>query len=160
MVHYILQSLNPGEDVEFLAPAGQFVLKDDSVEEKIVFVATGSGISAIRSMILDLLQSKQDKRQIHLHWGLRYAQDIFWEDEWHALETSFDNFHFDVVLSKAPEGWPLCQGHVNECLKHHYKDYSKTGYYLCGNTRMVKEVSEYLESNGASSNNVHYEKFY
>jgi len=155
-----LQSLNPGEEVNFMAPGGQFVIADDPVETKLVMIATGSGISAIRSMILDLLQTKLDKRPITLQWGLRYVEDIFWEDEFRLLEKEFENFNFDLVLSKAPHGWPLCAGHVTACLEKHYQDYTQTGYYLCGNQTMIQEVTQFLAQKNVAPANVHFEKFY
>ena len=155
-----LQSLNPGEAVEFMAPGGQFTLAADPTEEKLVMIATGSGISAIRSMILDLTQGKNDPRSITLHWGMRRVDDIFWEEDFRLLAQQFPNFHFDLVLSKAPEGWPLCAGHVTDCLRDHYQDYSRTGYYMCGNKRMIEEVSTFLKEIGVSHTNIHHEQFF
>lgn len=155
-----LQSLNPGEEVEFMAPAGQFTVASDPSETKLIFVATGSGISAVRSMILDQLQVKADPRRLHLHWGMRYAQDIFWEDEFRLLEKQFPNFHFDLVISKPPEGWPLCTGHVTDCLNHHYLDHPSAGYYLCGNHRMVEDLGAFLKSKGVPDSHFHHERFY
>lgn len=155
-----LQSLKPGDEVSFMAPAGQFVLVDDAEEHSLVLIATGSGISAIRSMVLELLQVKQDRRPITLHWGLRYAEDLFWEEEFRLLERTYDNFHFDLVLSKGPDGWPLCGGHVTDCLTAHYKEYVGTGYYLCGNSRMVQEVSTFLSDRNVEDSHIHHEKFY
>jgi ferredoxin-NADP reductase len=155
-----LQSLNPGETVQFMAPAGQFVVTDDPTEERLVFIATGSGISAIRSMILDLLQTRGDPRPITLHWGMRNVTDIFWEDDFRMLSGQFPNFHFDLVLSRAPDGWPLCGGHVTDCLQNHYQDYTRTGYYLCGNARMIQEVSQFLSEQGIDPKYIHHEKFF
>jgi phenol hydroxylase P5 protein len=155
-----LQSLNPGEEVTFMGPAGQFTLADDPAEQKLVMIATGSGISAIRSMILDLLQARNDQRQIHLHWGMRHADDIFWEEDFHLLEEEFPNFHFDLVLSKAPGNWPLCSGHVTDCLKNHYDDYQNTGFYMCGNQKMIQDVSGFLAQNGVDDSHIHHEQFY
>jgi NAD(P)H-flavin reductase len=155
-----LQSLNPGEEVSFIAPAGQFLIADDATEEKLILIATGSGISAIRSMALNLLQTKNDQRPITLHWGMRYVQDIFWETEFRLLEKQYANFHFDLVISKAPEGWPLCIGHVTDCLKSHHQDVSRTGFYICGNQGMIKEVSAQLMSRGVKEANIHHERFF
>jgi Na+-transporting NADH:ubiquinone oxidoreductase subunit F len=154
-----LQSLKPGDDISFSAPAGLFFLADNPDEQKYVMVATGSGISAVRSQILWLLQAKQFTGPVSLHWGMRYVQDIFWEDEFRMLERQFPNFHFDLVLSKAPEGWPLCTGHINDCLANHYQDYAHTGFYMCGNPKMIEGVSTLLESKGVNPANIHHERF-
>lgn len=155
-----LQSLNPGEEVSFMAPAGQFVISNDPTEEKLVMIATGSGISAIRSMVLNLLQTKNDPRPITLMWGMRFVQDIFWEEDFRLLETQFKNFNFDLVLSQAPPGWPLHAGHVTDCLVKDIQDFTHTGYYICGNQKMIEGVKTLLTSKGVLTTNIHHEKFY
>ena len=155
-----LQSLNPGETVTFMAPGGQFVIAPDPTEQKLAMIATGSGISAIRSMVLNLLQTKNDSRPISLHWGMRYPEDIFWENDFRMLEKQFPNFHFDLVLSQAPPGWPLCTGHVTDCLPKHYPDFSGLGVYICGNKKMIEEVSAFLTQRGVLPQNIHHERFF
>src|SRR3989337_3930102 len=71
-----LASLSPGDEAEFMAPAGVFMVADTEselgrAEEKLLFVATGRGISSILSQILDLLQTRKDKREMYLHSGMR-----------------------------------------------------------------------------------------
>ena len=129
-------------------------------EEKLLFVATGSGISAIRSQILDLLQTKKDKRQIHLHWGLRYVEDIFWEEDFREMAEFFPNFHFDLVLSRPPRKWPLCSGYVTHCVVAHHNDFSKLGAYLCGNGKMIVDMKKLLAEKGVSAEHIHVEKFF
>ena len=155
-----LQSLNPGEAISFMAPGGQFVMAPDPTEQKLIMIATGSGISAIRSMILNLLQTKNDPRPLTLIWGLRFPEDIFWEDDFRLLEKQFPNFHFDLVLSKAPPGWPLCTGHVTDCLQKHFPDFNGTGFYLCGNQKMIEGVKEVLTPKGVLPQNIHHERFF
>jgi NAD(P)H-flavin reductase len=160
-----LASLSPGDEVEFLGPAGQFVLADPSseigkAEEKLLFVASGSGISAIRSMVIDLLQTKQEKREMYLHWGLRHVEDLFWEEDFRELTEFFPNFHFDVVLSQPPADWPFCSGHVTECVTTHYDNFSNMGIYLCGNGKMIQDMQEIAKQRGVGKEHVHNEKFY
>ena len=160
-----LASLSPGDEVEFMAPAGQFVVADreskvGSVEKKLLFVATGSGISAVRSQILDLLQGKKDEREIHLHWGLRFAEDVFWEEDFRELAEFFDNFHFDFVLSKPPVNWPFCSGYVSHCVDTHHKDFSGVGAYLCGSGKMVDDMKKLLLEKGLAKEHIHTEEFF
>lgn len=155
-----LASLAPGDTVEFMAPVGQFGMATNPVEEELVFVATGSGISPIRSMILDLLETRGDKRPIKLQWGMRYVDDLFWEEDFRELAEMYDNFSFDIVISKPPESWPLCRGRVTDCLRAHRFSWHKTGFYLCGNKQMIEEVTSFVTAQGVSSTQIHREKFY
>jgi NAD(P)H-flavin reductase len=159
-----LASLAPGDEVEFMAPVGHFFIENSpeiaEMEKNLTFIATGSGISAVRSMILDLLEDKNDPRPIKLHWGLRYIDELFWEEDFRLLAESFNNFKFDLVLSRPPEKWPLCSGRVTDCLTKHSTDFSGTGFYLCGNQEMIKQVTEILLIKSVNKANIHSEKFY
>jgi NAD(P)H-flavin reductase len=156
-----LKNLKPGDEVKFLGPLGQFVVAPEPEKErKLLFVGTGSGIAPLRSMIRDLLEDKQDERRIQLYWGLRYVKDMFWVEEFRQTQRYFANFNFHLSLSKPPELWPLCSGHVTECVKTEVKLGSDWGVYLCGNQAMIKEASELVEKMGVPKEQVHFEKFF
>ncbi len=160
-----LQELRPGDEVEFMGPGGRFVITENTegtegTEEELWFVVTGSGISSIKSMILDLLVDKKDTRPMWLHWGLRYPEDVFWFTELAELAEEYDNFTFDPVLSKPNLGWKFCQGHVTECVVKHHTDFSGAAAYLCGNKGMIVEVSKILQDKGVTAERIHSEEYY
>ncbi|HAV15093.1 MAG TPA: hypothetical protein DCX25_02075 [Candidatus Pacebacteria bacterium] len=159
-----LGSLRPGDSVSFLAPVGMFGIESQETEigqqeKALVFVATGSGISALHSIILDQLQNKHDARKMVLYWGLRYTQDSFWIQEFQELEKTFSNFSLHLVFSQAGDDWTLCRGRVTDCLSvHPMVEYA--GYYLCGNGGMIKEVQQLLLARGVKQEHIHHEKFF
>lgn len=154
-----LENLQFGDTIEVLMPMGLFTIVDDPREKNLVFIATGSGIAPIYSMVQDLLQVKQDTRPITLYWGLRYVEDLFWQDEFERLSEVFPHFKFHPVLSKAVDEWPLCRGRVTDCLSVHALP-ADAGYYLCGNAPMIADVVALLEQKGVAKEHVHHEKFY
>lgn len=154
-----LESLQPGQDVHALGPLGHFVIANDPAEEQLVFVATGSGITPFKSMILDLLQVKQDKRPMTLYWGMRHADQLFWMDEWLELQEAFPNFKLHPVISQPIPEWTLCRGRVTDCLSVH-QFHEKAGFYLCGNQAMIEQVTKFLADKQVPSQNVHFEKFF
>lgn len=158
-----LSHLEPGAEVSFMGPMGIFTLakEEQAAKEKaLVFVGTGSGVAPLRSMILELLHSQNDQREIWLYFGLRHVEDIFWQEEFQEIDEAFPNFHFHLTLSKPSEGWPLCQGRVTDCLSVHELPVD-AGYYLCGNKAMVEDVSKLLiDTKGVPKEFVHHEKFY
>jgi len=157
-----LKGLRPGDEVSFMGPLGQFVVPEGSEvkEKKLLFVATGSGITPIRSMLLGLLEEKQDKRSMQLHWGLRHVEDMFWEEDFRRFHKFFDNFHFHLTLSKPPENWPLCDGYVIECIKTEVELGPDWGVYLCGNKHMIEEASKLVQEMGVPKEQIHFEKFF
>lgn len=152
-----LKSLQFGQEIEFLAPLGRFVLAEN--QEPIVLVAAGSGIAPFRAMVLDLLQNKQSQQDIALYWGMRYDEQLFWLEEFSQLMEAFKNFKLIPVISKPSEAWTLDQGRVTDALRVHGLA-EKAHYYLCGGEQMVIDTRSLLEEMGISEEQIHYEKFY
>lgn len=169
-----LKSLPTGKEIEFNGPFGNFTVKDEcvihhpsSINHQLLFVATGSGISPIRAMILDLLLIKKYQGPVRLWWGMRNQEDCFWTEDFDELEKDYPNFKWDLVLSSPPAEWPLHSGHVTK----HVLDYVKGQesrvksqeapcFYLCGNRFMIEEVSAKLAELGISKEHIHTEKFF
>jgi NAD(P)H-flavin reductase len=155
-----LKNLKLGDEVELLAPLGQFVVSEQ--ESNLLFVATGSGIVPLYTMICDELINKRNKSQMRLHWGMRSEEDLFWLDNLARLSLAHSNFVFDVVLSLPKEGWNLCVGHVQDCLRRDMAGSTvqdNWSDYVCGNPKMVSEVSQLLVELGMSKERVMYEKY-
>lgn len=160
-----LRKVEIGGEVELLGPLGRFVINVSTlarrhVGTKRLFVATGSGIVPIYSMICDLLINRGEQRPMRLHWGMRSEQSMFWFDNLERLSEEHPNFVFDPVLSQPSQEWSLCSGHVQDCLR---RDFAKglTGWegYICGNPEMVEEVGEQLYKLGMPGDRIHREKF-
>lgn len=156
------KNIQIGQTVEILGPLGRFVISDPSIgeAEKLLFVATGSGIVPIYSIINDLLINKHESRQIRLHWGMKNQTDLFWVDNFERLTEEYPNFVFDIVLSRPDESWDLCTGHVQDCL---VRDFPKglAGWegYVCGRPDKVMDISKKLQELGMAIDNINHEKF-
>lgn len=153
-----LRDIEIGGVVEVLAPLGRFVAEPS--ENKLLFVATGSGIAPIYSMVNDLLINQKETRQIRLHWGMRSEEDLFFVDNLARLSEEYSNFVFDIVLSRPSDNWDLCSGHVQDCLRRDFHDgVMDWEAYLCGMPAKVVDIASTLQDLGMSKNNIHYEKF-
>lgn len=168
-----LSNLKFGDSIKILAPMGRFTLDPatDTHSKPAVFIATGSGIAPFKSMLHELLQIKQARlvqdpdqqrfapREITLHWGMRYAQDLFWLEEMEEFMDNFSNFHFNPMLSQPTPEWNLSRGHVTDVLKISTLP-DDADFYICGSQAMIESVREILQGRGVSEARVHYEKFY
>jgi len=155
------QTIKLGEEVEILAPLGKFVIQEaGSNTNKLLFVATGSGIVPLWSMINDLLLNKHESRQMRLHWGMRSEEDLFWIDNLERLAETYPNFVFDIVLSKPSEKWELCSGHVQDCLMRDFpQGLTQWEAYVCGRQAVVMEIAAKLEELGMKREDIYHEKF-
>lgn len=162
-----LTNLSLGDEVNFDDPEGRFAVveeideKGELEEKELVFVAIGSGIAPIRSMILDLLGIRGEKRKIWLHWGLEEVKDMFWEEDFYQLTDDFDNFEVDIVLARPPmPDWKLCSGSVTDCLDDHHEGYGEKGFYICGGGDGVESVVDFLDEKRVGKDKIHVERYY
>lgn len=159
-----LQKLEPGDEVDVVGPLGKFVVSQshgDTVSQNLLFVATGSGIVPIWSMINDLLLNKKVLSPIRLHWGMRSEPDLFWMDNLERLAEAHPNFVYDVVLSRGGEDWALCRGHVQDCLGRDFGNGELAEWvgYVCGSQEAVRDVCSKLEELKMKKESIYHEKF-
>jgi len=156
-----LQNVKIGEVIEVLGPLGKFTTSNLILTNKLLFVATGSGIVPIWSMINDLLINRHEARSIRLHWGMKSEKDLFFVDNLERLAEEYPNFVYDIVLSKPGKDWDLCSGHVQDCLQRDFATSILSDWegYVCGNPSMVEEVCTLLPSLGMKLTSIHREKF-
>lgn len=150
------KQLEVGQTAEFRGPRGRFVCSNDV--QAYYFVATGAGMAPIMGMIREELEVKKSDKQIHLLFGVRNEDDIFWAERLALLKAAFPLFDYQITLSQPkPDGsWSGLRGRVTEHLLHHLVSHS---FYLCGSAAMVKDVREILLKNGVDGKQVHFEIF-
>lgn len=149
-----LPGLKPGDVITFRGPEGRFVVAQNQELPKI-FVATGSGIAPMRAMLADEL-SKPNNQSLHLLFGVRSQNDVFWKEEFGALAEKFKNFTFTLTLSQPVGAW---LGNVGRVTDHLSELPSEADWYLCGSLPMVKDVRSMLTGRGVSSKQIHFEIF-
>jgi NAD(P)H-flavin reductase len=150
-----------GQDVKFQGPYGAFVVRDDA-HAHLLFVGTGTGVAPLRSMILDLEKRGLGDRRVTLFFGVRFADDLMYHDEFLAFAARHpDTFTYIPTLSRA-EGtdWPGETGRVTGVIPRLLKDVEGTTAYLCGSKEMLKEVTEILVGLGMDRKQVKKEQFW
>ena len=143
-----------GSLLTFQGPLGKFTCSDKA--DGRYFVATGAGLAPIMGMIRDELP--KNGTEIHLLFGVRGEDDMFWMDRLEELKKKYEFFSYQVTLSqpKPNGGWAGLRGRVTEHLLHHLITHQ---YYLCGSAPMVKDVRAQLLENGIPSGQIHFEIF-
>jgi CDP-4-dehydro-6-deoxyglucose reductase, E3 len=153
------KKLAVGDKIHYLGPFGIFTFKPNDGAENILFLATGTGISPIRSLLDSVLKQKQLKIPTMLYLGLRFQKDIFWQDYFENLEKDFPNFKFKLVLSKPEPSWQGLTGHITDHIKLDYPDAKNCSAYICGNKEMIEEAKKILTEAGCPENRIYFEAF-
>ena len=148
-------SRKEGEIIQFGGPNGSFCLHEDP-KRNILFVATGTGIAPLLSMLYTLLERPFSK-PVTLFWGLRSEQDVYYQKELTSLAQQHANFSFVIALSRSQKTWSGAKGRVTQLVQK-IPSVENLAVYVCGNKRMVTEVVEIVQQKGDCP--VYREKFY
>jgi NAD(P)H-flavin reductase len=145
-----------GDDVCYTGPHGRFSLREESARD-LLFIAGGTGVTPLRSMILDLLERQVTKR-IDLLFGCRSERDLIYAEEFRHLESHYANFRYHVTASRETgSSWPGHRGRVTAALPELSLDVASREAYVCGPPEMVTDVIELLVRSGLDRENCHRE---
>lgn len=165
-----LANMQVGEVLTFQGPAGVFIYREQ--EREPVFLATGTGVAPMISIIADLLVTKQYRQNMHLFWGLKLKGDMYYFDELKQLSSQYPNFHFKMCLSRESElnalfseedskyciGGRIDKG-FETMVAATNQDKNNFNYYICGSKHVVEAVREYLQTQTIPAEQVFFEKF-
>ena len=156
-------SRKPGDKVMVSGPYGEFFIKP--TDNEIVFVGGGAGMAPMRSHIFHLFHTEKTTRKVSFWYGARSLREVFYEDEFRAIEKEFPNFKFHIALSEAkPEdNWTGLTGFIHKALLDNYLSKHDSPedieYYLCGPPMMNSAVTNMLDSLGVPEENVAFDDF-
>lgn len=148
-----LCALRVGSQVRISPPHGGFVLHPSEAAN--IFLAAGTGIAPIRSMI-HWLAGKNHPHPFYLLHGAKDAESLFFHDEFVHIAAQRQNFRYIPVLSRPHEGWRGAHGYV----QHHLHDLCREAApaYLCGPQAMVQDASHALSELGWPKHLIHHDR--
>jgi ferredoxin--NADP+ reductase len=116
----------------------------------IVMTATGTGLAPYISFLRSHLAEHKDIKMAVFH-GAACSWDLGYYSELKFVESAFPNFFYFPTLLKPDPAWKGLTGYIETHLEAGIlKDTGievepdKTHFYLCGNPRMVDNMSRYL----------------
>lgn len=159
-----LHELREGSIVSCTGPHGVFT-RDARFESPSLFVATGTGVTPIRSMIRAAIDARTTA-PLWLLFGARNEDDVVYGDEFRALADRDPLVRYDVTLSQGSAGWTgrrgYVQTHVPELLGQlqTLARTSEAHVYVCGLDRMVSTTRDLLRNElGLDRKRVHTERY-
>lgn len=156
-------SRKPGDKVTVSGPYGEFFLKQTKNEK--MFIGGGAGMAPMRSHIFHLFHTEKHQEKATFWYGARSLREVFYEDEFHAIEKEFPNFKFNLALSepKPEDNWTGYTGFIHQVI---FENYLKTHdapedieYYLCGPPMMNAAVEKMLFDLGVPKENIMFDDF-
>ncbi|MDR1526970.1 MAG: NADH:ubiquinone reductase (Na(+)-transporting) subunit F [Dysgonamonadaceae bacterium] len=146
-------SLKPGDKVRISGPYGDFHILD--TQREMLYIGGGAGMAPLRSQLLHLFHTlKTTGRRISYWYGARSKNEIFYEEDFRAIEKEFPNFSFHIALSEPlPEDhWTGYTGFIHQVIYDHYLAHHEAPedieYYMCGPGPMANAVKKMLDDLG------------
>jgi len=153
-----ISALAEGSEIKFMGPMGDFTLKSPLLKN-ILFLAVGSGITPIKSIIESELKNGS-RQNMHLIFGIRHIKGIFYKDFFKDLAKKYKNFEFTLALTQ-PESsdWKGKTGRTTEILKTMDIDPKNTSVYMCGLKEMIVDAKKALIEKDVPKENIFFENF-
>ncbi len=179
-----LPDLPVGATIQFHGPHGHFVLQEPITDS--ILVATGTGVAPMRAYLQWLFPAdgpdRSQGKEIWLVYGTRHETDIYYKDEFEALDRRIPNFHYMPTLSRALDSWPGLRGHVQVHITSIIEDRARRlgqtlpappvnpaipvadlsfdiYCYICGLNFMVSGVRDLLNGFGWNKKQIVFERY-
>jgi len=156
-------SRKPGDKVTISGPYGEFFLKE--TDREMMFIGGGAGMAPMRSHLFHLFHTLKTGRKVTFWYGARSVKEIFYEEDFRAIEREFPNFKFTIGLSEPqPEdNWTGPVGFIHKVIYDNYlskhPEPEEIEYYLCGPPMMNEAVNKMLYDLGVSKEMIAYDDF-
>lgn len=156
-------SRKPGDKVMVSGPYGDFHIKDTGSE--MIYIGGGAGMAPMRSHIFHLFNTLKSNRKVSYWYGARSLREVFYEDEFRAIEKKFPNFTFNIALSEAlpADNWKGMTGFIHQALLDNYlskhDEPEDIEYYFCGPPQMNSAVIKMLDNLGVPPENIAFDDF-
>lgn len=127
-------------------PMGTFFIRDNE-KENILFLATGTGIAPIKSILEHLSKSKGkfENKNLWLFVGARTENELLWNPSEVSMKQKLN---YIPVLSRASKDWLGEHGYVQEIIPKHNISLSNSQVYACGSKNMIDSAKYYLVEHG------------
>jgi len=156
-------SRKPGDKVTISGPYGDFFIKES--QKEMLYIGGGAGMAPLRSHLFHLFHTLKTNRKVSYWYGARSKREIFYEDEFRAIEKQFPNFEFNIALSepKPEDNWDGPVGFIHQVIYDSYlskhEEPEEVEFYLCGPPMMNDAVQSMLYNLGVPEEMIAFDDF-
>lgn len=156
-------SRKPGDRVTISGPYGEFHI--NPTQREMIYIGGGAGMAPLRSHIFHLFHTEKTNRKVSYWYGGRSLRELFYTEDFRAIEREFPNFKYNIALSEPlPEdNWTGYTGFIHQVLYDNYlskiAEPDEVEYYLCGPPLMNAAVLKMLDEMGIPDENIRFDDF-
>jgi ferredoxin-NADP reductase len=150
--------LRHGASVAVEGPLGSFTFPAHPRERRFVFIAGGTGISPLRSMLWHTLLAERDGKA-SLIYSVRSPEEFAYLDEFQRLEDEGRIEFRHTVTRATTEGWRGRQGRIDVACLDGVIEPGETLCFVCGPPSLVGDLRAQLAELGVSADQIRIEKW-
>ena len=152
-----LELAAPGTLIDVDGPFGTFRLPPEFDFVPLLFLAGGTGIAPLRSMLMDRL-ARPRLPDISVVYSARSPEDFAYRSELDAL-ASAGRVKLWLTVSRPEGAWPGRRGRIDQNLLHDALPSTGACCLLCGPPSLVSGVTELLLTLGVKPERILTEKY-
>jgi NAD(P)H-flavin reductase len=150
--------IQPGSIVTLEGPIGSFQFPEHPRERHFLFIAGGTGIAPLHSMLWHALLAERDG-SITLIYSVRSPEELAYLNEFEGLASAKKiDFHHTVTRA-ASEGWAGRQGRIDAAYLQPLVTPGDTLCFLCGPPALVGEIPKLLGDLGVGAQQILMEQW-
>ena len=150
--------IRPGARVSVDGPLGSFMFPERPRERRFVFIAGGTGIAPLRSMLWHALLAERDGH-IGLIYSVRSPEEFAYMQEFQRLETEGRIDFRHTVTRSASEGWTGRLGRIDATCLEDLIAPGETLCFLCGPPSLVGAIPPQLKQLGVREDQIKMEQW-
>lgn len=150
--------IRPGTSVVIEGPLGSFTFPEHPRERRFVFIAGGTGIAPLRSMLWHALLAERDGH-VGLIYSVRSPEEFAYMQEFQRLEDDGRIDFRHTVTRTASGGWAGRQGRIDASCLEDLIAPGKTLCFLCGPPTLVGEIPPQLKELGVRDDQILMEQW-
>lgn len=149
----VLDKLPIGSEIGLSGPFGHFVYQE---QDRCIFVAAGTGIAPIISMLRHI-KEKNMKGNFTLIYSNKTEDSILYYDELKKLKKDGISVIF-TLTQETPVDWQGEKGRINSSMVEKYVQNPKDSmWYACGPAEFVKIIKEFALEKGVQPEKIKIE---
>ena len=151
-------ALEVGALVDIDGPVGRFTFPDAPEESRFLFIAGGTGISPLRSMLRHAITVPHEA--IGLMYSARLPEEFAYADEFRAMsDRGTMELRMTVTRDAGPGNWTGTRGRITRADLEPLVHDARTLCFVCGPPALVDEMPKLLQSLGVAPERIRIEEW-
>lgn len=157
---HVFNDLQERDILRFEGPLGNFFVRNDAPDRPMIMMGGGTGFAPLKAMIESLLDHG-DRREIHLYWGARAADELYLDELPQRWSQEHDHIHYRRALSEAttPKGSFAYTGVVHEAVVADHPELADFDVYMSGPPAMIDAARKVFAAHGLPEDRLFYDSF-